>query len=386
MKLKILALIALFSISASSFADPVISSDTGKGIDRTHSEKESLDRKLEASKSRSRAHRNTDEDSRAVEASTNRADRRAWSRSKSNQSSASIDVNINSLIIQQFVNRYEKVDGNTIGNSSPLALQYFNACRPITTKDSAYPTLNGWLGGFGVQPRPDYNKVTGRNSATKYTHSMLDPLYGGDGDGSTNIAQGFEVDPTAPYISKYARCRIVAHFWISEAATRAVSSEVRSESEIKSRIADTFGEMESDDQLFYDMQAEAKSLWSQASCTNWLKIFGDLNGAEIDCGVFIYNSKGFQIDYRETLSANSIDGKTFKIAVSGTTDNTYAEEDSQGNDYRKSVASRTSDARERATEQKKQASLARGQTIENGMQTGRSRKDGAGLSATGGSK
>ncbi|MDD4911905.1 MAG: hypothetical protein PHP57_06375 [Sideroxydans sp.] len=380
--LKILALLAIFSMSATAQADPTISADSGKGIDQTKTKKQTLDKKQEASKSRSRAHRNTDEDSRATEASTNKADRQSWSRSRESGRSASIDININGALISEFVSHYEKREPS---QADPLAVQYFATCKPIMNAQVDYPTLNGWFGARLSQPQADYSQIVGRKGAIHYSKAHMNPR-GSGADGSDQLMTYFEMKPEATYISRYARCRIVAHFFLSEASNRAVEGEVQSEKEIRNRIQNVFDEMDQQEDMFTDMQQEARTLWASATCSPTLTIWGEFKGPEMQCGVFNYTSAGFEVDYRKTLSADAIDGRTYKIAVNGALNDSYTDENSQGNDYRKSVASRTADTRERATEARKQVSVGLGQSMEKSKQLGRSRKDGAGISITGGSK
>lgn len=366
-------------LSIPAFADPTVSSDNGRSYESNSSDKLSRDKKLEASKSRSKAHRNTDSDERATEASTNRGDRQSWSRSRENGRSASIDININGALISEFVSHYEKRDPS---QADPLAVQYFATCKPILNKDVDYPTLSGFIGARLSQPRADYSQITSRKGAIHYTKAHLNPR-GSGADGSDQLQTYFEMRPDAPYVSRYARCRIVAHFFLSEASNRAVDGEVASEKEIRSRIQTVFDEMDQDDQMFEDMQQEARNLWASATCSPTLTIWAEYKGPEIVCSVFNYTSAGFEVDYRKTLSAEAIDGRTYKIAVNGALSDSYTDENSQGNDYRKSVASRTSDSRERAVEQRKQASMSRGSTYDETTTTGRSRKDGSGFSSNG---
>lgn len=289
---------SLFLGVAVMAAMPASADDSGIG----NTEKESASHEKAKEKSKSKSH------SKKV------------AKSDESSKSYSIDVNINGLLLREFTTRYER-DFTGTGTAG----EYFGICKPITRALMDYPvyTLNHGKEVLGINEFRIRLQTEGQVS------------YGGENS-------GLAVNPTNQYISRYAQCRITASYWISEAGDRAATQKVSNENEVRDRIRQVFDEMDTDENTFQTLRQRARTLWKQASCAPWLQSGREFKSPQIECGVFSYVGKAFVVENRETLSESSIDGRSYKIAVSAKANDTVAEDDSTSVDDRVSSSERKS--------------------------------------------
>ncbi len=126
----------------------------------------------------------------------------------------------------------------------------------------------------------------------------------------------YDMSPNTPYTRKYALCRLIASKFIAEAGERAVKAKVQSEGQIAERIRAAFAEMDADENLYLTIKDAAKAIWTNANCAPTLARWGDFSEPKINCGVLVVNGDEIIIEKRKSLSADSIEGRSYKIAMS----------------------------------------------------------------------
>lgn len=374
--LIIFLLAALMPVLAQ--ADPGINSDTGRSEDTSQSESYKQDQSL--SKDKSRGKRETESDSRekANEHSRLRSHSEKVGRSLDKSKSYSVDVNINGLLLREFTARYERVN-----DGGGKAGQYFNTCKPLLNLSADFPVIN--MTGKTKGPGMWHGAITGRNNiilsagdrASSRTLGITKPYFESGGSLSPQ-----DVDPEDNYVSSYAQCRITASYWVAEAGSRASVQQVTSEEEVRDRIRYVFVQMDADDSLFDEFRQQAQDLWLDANCTPFLRPYINTKEPDMNCGIFSVVGRQIIVEYRETLSESSINGRSYKIAINAQESQSVAADDSVSTDARVSRSERESDSRERFKEAKEGKSMSDSMSNDRSKSSKVDRRSGSSMSAT----
>jgi hypothetical protein len=255
---------------------------------------------------------------KAKEKSKSKSHSKKVAKSDESSKSSSVDININGLLLREFTSRYER-DGTGTGKAG----EYFGLCKPLTRALADYPVVywhvfNDGLPGIAIG---------GINEARN------DPGWGNGSPFNPNDSQiaGFNgmVPPHNDLtVSRYVQCRITASYWVAMAGERAAAPKVSTEAEVRGKIIQVFQEMDSDASVFQTLRQRARDLWAQESCSSWLDKIYNFNVPNIQCGVFSFVKEVFTVENRVTLSESSIDGHSYKIAVSAKASNSVASDDS----------------------------------------------------------
>lgn len=323
-------------------ADASISSDSGRSIE--NGQNDTIKRDKSVSSDKSQGNKSTDSASRekSVEKSNSRSVSQKISKSAGSSKSYSVDVNINGLLLREFTARYE-INGTGVGTAG----RYFFVCKPLTRAIADYPVR---------YMDASFNPiVVGRNEA-----QQLDNERGYQR--TINAVVAFNHDN--PFFSRYVQCRMTASYWVAVAGDRAVVQTVHTEAEVSDRIKQVFAEMDADDSVFKTIRQRARDFWRHESCSKMLTTQSEFRSPEIQCGVFSFVGNTFTVENRETLSESSIDGHSYKIAVSTSAGDTVAEDDSLSSDDKVSSTKRNGDSTERFKESKMTASKNKSKSIE----------------------
>ena len=355
--MKHILILLIFLLPQIAVADPSQSTDSGRDTDTSRSNQKKRDKSLSADKAR--GNRATQSDSIENSRERSRSNSRSNSFSSNNDltDSYSSDININGLLLREFSRRYERTK-----DWRGQAGLYFSTCRPLLNAVPDYPVQDFTNGG-----------IQGRNAAMQNNQNSGYLISRGDG-----LAPP-KVDSNNRYISRYAQCRMTASYWIAEAGDRVSSRTVTDERQVQSLIRETFGDMDGDEGVFQELRQRARDTWQDASCSNWLDDFNHYKSPELDCGVFTFIGKSFTVEYRETLSENSINGRSYKISMSASESESFASEDSVSTESRTSHAERDSDQRERFTEAKKTASMSKTKSTDRSRSSKETRSSGSGF-------
>ena len=356
--MKKLVQILLLIIPISSFADPSISTDAGRDRDSSSSSSIKRDRSLNQDKSTGNRQSWSDSEDHARERSRSQSHQERRSRSDERSDSYTAEININGLLLREFTNHYER--SNAGGGP---AFEYFHTCRPLLNAISDYPVLDLTHGG-----------IRGRNEAMRSQNGFL--ISRGDGVAPPTV------DPSNRYIARYSQCRMTASYWISAAGDIVSRQQVQSEREIRDLIRKTFVEMDIDIELFQELRQRARDAWNDASCSNWLDDYNHYESPKLDCGVFTFISNEFSVEYRQTLSESSIDGRSYKISMSASESDSRSTDDTDSADRSESYSARESEQRERFVEGKKTASQSISKSADKSSSEKKSRKSGASMTST----
>lgn len=396
---KILVLLAI--VPTLALADANVSSDSSRKIDNSQSKSLKKDKSLSVDKS----HGKRDSKSKSMEHSTEGSDSTGHSTKshtgRENQQSTSYDLNLNSLLIQKFVERYESKQPD---DSMPKAQFVFASCKPLTGLSTEFPILNGCPTSKGGLL--DLENIVALNKATRFLdcgvmggyYKRFEKMAGASNDGSVGDPYTFSdgikdhgymsknrVNPQNPYVSKYARCRIIASDYVAEAAQRVIKAHPSTEDDVDAAIDATFKNMDDDLPLFTKLAARAADLWSQAHCTPWLTIARDFQKPDMHCGVLTIEgdeSPRIVVQGRLTLNESSIAGRSYKIAVSTSVSDGYSAEDTTASDRRTSTASRRSDSSDTYDEGKKSATITKSKGLDVNENSDVNRSSGTHVSAS----
>ena len=341
-------------------ANPSVSSDAGQSNDNSESETIKRDKSLSADKSRGNRVTHSDSADKASEKSLSRSHQNRVGKSADDSNSASIDININGLLLQEFVKRYETTPP---GNDAPSVQMVFAECRPLTGIMTEYPIFNSCPSMEGGHSVMDMEAVVPMRLATRWTSGGC----GNWGVGGSNDIQAisqFPWNPANPAVGRYARCRIIASSWLAEAAERASTTTARSEREVVGKIQSVFSQMDADEPLFLKMRQDALDLWQHARCAQTMVRLNDFKKPALNCGIFSVEDQRVSVNYRETLSSSAIAGQSFKIAINSSDSNSAASDDSVSNDARVSASVRESDTLDRFSERKKTASMSKSHSMD----------------------
>lgn len=395
-KLIMFAVLSVFITEA--FAEPSLSADSSKERKETESSKASVN--INATADKKKGNRDTETRSR------DKAGERARDRVSSDKATVedrrsqdyTVERDLNSLLLQAFVNQYEKIDAHDLPQDAHQAQLYFATCKPFQKKIQDYPVIN-WrpAGGasclpnclrleilkFGVNVAPlevAMNVSADEVSSRYVIHDIKDAFL--SREKSYGLNTRFSVDPEIPHVSRYSQCRITAHYWVARAAEAASSQPAYNEWEMKQRVEAIFNAMDRDHELFLTIRQQARDLWKDASCSNWLTYKGDFQGPAIECGIFTFRDNGFTVDYRPTLSQDSIDGKRYKILTSASHSASMSEEESRSASIRLSETIRVAVSHDDYRDRSKGGSVSIGTSSETSSDQSRTASDKASIGVT----
>lgn len=296
----------------------------------------------------------------------------------------STDVDVNSLLIQEFISHYEGKNQTTAGlqvgmglNNRPKkawgdkadeSYEFKNGnYRDQSTAEPDSSYLEGWnryLVQHGLPVRPTPSKATEAaatqraNNGVMKSFNICKPFLGArnnfplsnanfiDNPNGRHAIQfektfndwrqthqpnmpGMRADANDPVVSDYAKCRIAAHFWVTAAAMHLAQESIvfTSEEAAKAEIDRIFDVMDESPDLFSRIVEKTNQVWNNAICSSSLP-FND-ESLTFNCGIFAAdatsNPPRFVVNGRETLSSNGIDGKKFKIAMSQSAGNSQSD-------------------------------------------------------------
>lgn len=376
---KLLIILALLPTIAA--ADPSISSDAGRSIDNSQSNSIKNDKSLSADKSRGQRHADSDSRERAREQSLSRSHSEKIGSSAEKSRSGSVDLNINTVLLKEFVNRYERTQPQ---QGMQQVQKVFASCKPLSGIVTEYPTLNSSISaptGGGAPGTFDENDVVPRRLAYHFAKGTGGQW--GNSSDSTALQESYNMPSQNEEVGKYARCRIIASKWVAEAGERLGATTVRSEAEVRDRIDQAFTEMENDQQVFEQIRGETMQLWQSAECAPTLQRWPDFSKPNLICqGVIEVDGNSIIIENQETLSAGSIAGRSYKIAINSSENQSVGMDDSISKDARTSRSERAGDSNERYTESKKTASLSKSKSMDKSNSSKLDRSSGNSMNAT----
>lgn len=366
-------LIVFFFLSlavSQAYADPSVSSDAGRSIDNGQSDTIKHDKSLSADKSRGNRATESDSRERAREKSLSNSHQERVGSSRERSRSSSVDVNINGLLLREFTARYER------GNSwFGAAGDYFHTCKPMMSLKTDYPIIAHFYPGSKQWDDHVTGKNKGWSSVSNENLSDIRLL-------PHQVGNGAHKSENIEYVARYMECRIAANYWIAEAGDRVATQKALSEAEISDRIRATFIQMDDDDSLFTQLQKRAENLLQQAQCVPFLTDYAGAKTHEIECGVFSYVGDRIEVENRETLSESSINGRSYKIAISAQESQSASEDDSVSRDAKVSASVRDSDSRERFREVKKTANMSKSKSRDQSSSSKVDRSAGNSMNAT----
>lgn len=193
------------------------------------------------------------------------------------------------------------------------AMVSFNTCKPFLGARNYFPLSNA---NFMDNPN-DRHAIQFEKTFNDWrqTHQPNMP--------------GIRADANDPVVSDYAKCRIAAHFWVTAAAMHLAQESIvfTSEEAAKAEIDRIFDVMDESPDLFSRIVGKTNQVWDSAICSSSLP-FND-ESLTFNCGTFVADASSnpprFVVNGRETLSSNGIDGKKFKIAMSQSAGNSQSD-------------------------------------------------------------
>jgi hypothetical protein len=355
--MRYLILTLALLLPAIARADASVNSDAGRNIESGQSSTIKRDKSLSTDKSNGRKATDSTSRENSTETSSNRSKSTKTSQTSASSSSASVDVNINGLLLREFTARYER-DGGGGGKAG----EYFGICKPLTHALSDYPVIFG----EGIVGRREAQEQALRQG---FTTTWANPL-------SVRFQHN---DPT---FSRYVQCRITASYWVAEAGKRAANAKVNTEDEVSRRIVKVFAEMDADDYVFQTLRQRARDLWRQETCSLQLQQLSEFKSPDMQCGIFSFIGDTFTVENRTTLSESSIDGHSYKIAVSSSAGDAVAVDDTYSSDDKVSLTNKDGVSIERFKESKKTASMNKSRSTDNNTSSKLNRSSGNNMNST----
>lgn len=388
---KILLLLALMPFVA--VADPSISTDSSRELDTSTTKSIKRDKSLSKDKSSGNRESWSDSNEHARELSVGRNHSEKTGRSWDTTGKGSISLKVNSILLREFVRGYER---SQPGPDSPRVQRVFNDCKPLTGIVNEYPTLNSvparsqhgmYFDPNDIVPRRmarHFEQGAGSSTGIRQGISLPSSEYHLSTDQSKfGVQTNYDMPASNREVGRYGKCRILASWWVKEAGVRAATTTARSEEEVTDLIRNAYKKMNDDPQLFDQMVINAQQLWNSADCSATLKRWADFQKPELICqGVIVVDGNSIEVENQQTLSEQSIAGRSFEIALESSDSQNVAIDDTDSTDARESVAARESDQRERYREAKKTASMSKSKSLDRSESGKTSRKSGANLSST----
>lgn len=352
---KIFAVLLCASVAASASANPSVGSDAGRSFESGSTSSMKRDKSLSADKARGDRQTITKSRERAHEQSQTESNSESRGRSFEKSKSSEVSLNINGILLQQFVKRYERT-----AEGEGMAGAYFSACKPISTALSDYPVWSYFS-----------SRVMGRSAAMD------------EGLIHREVPLKLRVDPQNVYVRRYSQCRMTASAWLSHAGDLANRSSPKSEQEVVKIVQAVFHQMDLDGELFIQIRQQARDDWDeQAYCSNWMSDYHDFNEPDMDCSVFQFKGRDMYVKNRKTLSDDSIDGRSYSISLNSSESDSYRVENSSTSDDSVSRSARMSDSDERFRERKNTATLSKSKSSEASTSTKLDRGSKAGVNST----
>lgn len=381
--LFILAVIALPSVAN---ADPGLDAGAGRDMGSSQTDTFNRDKRLEVDKAQGGRSSMSNSRERSREWSDTNSNSMRRSNNAESSQSGSVDININALLLQEFINHYESRPPE---DGMPRPQYVFAMCKPLTGIITEYPTL----GKCAIDGDPfeqnqnilrelkwDPEVVLPRRLAPRYNHCGWSSM-----DSPTEQEVGMmkqKMDPHNLYVSEYGRCRILASKWVAKAGEMISSSTVMSEEDAKQKIDQAFDAMDANPGLWGNVVRQANSIWATANCAPTLEDFKRFEKPDLQCGVLQIDGQHIVLEGRTTLSTESIEGKVYKISMSGSRSTSTVAETGRSSDNRSGYSVRAGSTDESFREHRKSASLSKSRGVESSQHTDLSRKSDSSLNAS----
>lgn len=316
-----------------------VSTDAGRS--KENSQSSSIKRDKSLSQDKAAGNRETEADSRDLTHEKSRSKSLQAKAANSEETSKSFtrDININGLLMRGFVNRYE-----TSKEGMLMPGSYFSDCQALSGRIKNYPVAN-W-----VKNRPD-----GLNATYALQPGRLV---------SNSFQNAMPVDKDDRYISRYAQCLITASLWVAEAGEKVGRLKLTSEDQVIEMVDHIFSEMDLFGQSFIRLRQQARDIWQEATCSQWLGSADHFKAPAIQCGIFSFEGDRISVQYRETLSEAAIDGKIYKISLVAQSNESQSVEASASADVKLSASVSQSETQEKFKEAKKTATLNKSKSME----------------------
>lgn len=367
-RLVVAALAALFVLPA--YANPTSgagasrSTETG-GSDKINREKSvSQDRSSGNKASRSRSRETSRESSRESKEGA------AAKQEESSKRDLSVKLNVNPLLISEFIGEFESVSSAEPVSDMKSARAFFAACRPFSNIDVDFPVLAPGIYDVDRLQVPPANIVQIGGSRIAITNKgRAGAQWGGLKAVEKVLLPPSEKNMNGGTIAYYAACRISAHYFISQAAEHLLAVieqrglKIRGEEDMRklTRHVYRFLADESNDgvrNFWGSIVVRSLDTWKQARCAPFLgypsKILG---GHTMDCGVFRTTGDAVYVAGVPTLSTDAIDGRRIEIALSRGDSDTRTASRESSRSTRDSSSSKTSDSSETYADSKRTAGM-----------------------------
>jgi len=229
---KILALLVLLLLPTLALAEGGLSDDAGRSKDTGNGSFVKDDSSISVDKSEGGRKTKSKSSERATESSTSSSKSSKTSTNSESSGGQSVELNINSILVREFVKHYEN-----IAEAKTKAEYVFATCKPITGAITEYPILNSCPQGtrFTIANQ-DTSDIKPASQSTRIVSNC----------GAQN---GFQmpkrislllVDIHHPVVEKYAVCRIMASAWLILWLSKSQKIRSSLEDEIVERINAVF--------------------------------------------------------------------------------------------------------------------------------------------------
>lgn len=339
-------------ISIPVFADPSVSSDASRQKEQSGGEKVVRDKKLSVDKSTGNKATATNSRENTAESSIDRKTTEKQGKEQSLKRDYTVQVDINSLLIREFMMRYEAglQQPAMSSKAGSVLFKFFADCKPFGNILSGYPVAVP-----GRQPNGELGVavVTARQAAATTSFYQSD--------------RPFLADATHPVIQDYGVCRLAAHYYMTEAAERVSRSKVVSENDVRSEIESVFNDLEQDEAALQRINNQVWKTWNAAVCGPWLRQANQYNGTPaMQCGTVKIEGEQVFVFGMPTLSKDAIDGKRYQVSIAMGDSDTRSAEKSLERSSKTSVAQKASSSSERYAEIKRDAQFSRTTQAETG--------------------
>ncbi|WP_153109349.1 hypothetical protein [Propionivibrio limicola] len=403
MKKTILS-VAVGLLCAAVQADPSVSLDASRQQEVNNSDKVTREKKMSIDKSNgSKATTGISRESSREKSVENKFSARRSNERKGSRD-MSVQVDINSRLIQHFTMRYEVNKPPVVATTEMGVLsrgKLISGLRDMMRDPDPgmrrYAISELRALGVDVTPKMTFGKLEAviqqnlgivefLGACKPFSRQQLDYPVAAPGrgfDSSWDILTVQEsaqrqvwaaqprpvlADPSDPTISRYGKCRLAAHFWISEAAELAASSPVGTEAEVDAKIVAAFEKMEADPELQDEISAKVNQVWGAASCGAWVKQANTYDGRlDMQCGVLQVMGDQVIVLGMPSLSRDSINGKRYAINVSAGTSTTSIIERATDRSDRTSASTKSTSSTESFVETKRDVHMSRNRQSDSGM-------------------
>jgi hypothetical protein len=306
-------------------------------------------------------------------------------------------LGINSLLIREFIELFESGEPVMPAGNAYDTVDLFIACRPFTGMQSQFPVF---LPSTNIRPGTNPADLWGKG---QYSFAPTDTTLGvaqivrkqdalADGSGTRNILHATgTVAPTITniqggWIQWYAACRIAAHYWLTEVAERVLDSvdgATATREDIEAAIREKITLATLDRVLWVKtIQRTQRVTNRMRSCAPFLGYPKDIQGHDMDCGVFQVENRTVYVDGIPTLSRDALNGQSYELTYSVGVDRTQGEEVSDRTYASRKASSTSASSRETYAENKNTVGLKSSKTTERSGSSKVGRDSSSQISAT----